>query len=96
MLEPKSCDPQCHSINANKILVNDYLFSLIHNNICSDVDMISNIVQPQKLRNFHIFDNTDALNIHLSLREINSEQCQSINLPCSNTRDKEIVVNLRS
>ena len=53
--------------------------------------MISNIVQPRKLRNFHIFDNTDALNIHLSLKETNSDRCQGINLPGSNTSGEEIV-----
>ena len=56
----------CH--NLNKILVNDYLSSRIHD-VCN-VDMKSNTVDLMKTPNLSIFDTNTAYNLGLSFNKI--------------------------
>ena len=69
-----------NSLTSNNILVNDYLCSCIHNVVCKDLDMKSNIVELMNTPKLSIFDKNTASHLAMSLDEISGKPRSGIDL----------------
>ena len=69
-----------HSLTTNNVLVNDYFCSRIYNELYCNLDMKSNNVEFKQTPNLAIFDKNTALNLEMSLEEIQGKSRYGIDL----------------